>query len=442
MKAWPFIRRFPKLAIVAGIWIGSAVIFGIWWWTRGKPEHAPIAAATHAPVPAAEPDHRADTLPDRMARLILADGDLYDAGNGELIYKDWLHGDRPEELFYEPDKKRVVGKFEGGLIRYKLDGTREAELKSQFGVAVSKDRRSAVFPRAHDMWIADVDWDGFKLVNERQVTKLGTLNDAFMLQSVILNGGDVVVLRQGNQLLRVNLATGETAPGKLPIGDLKHGRSPNGAILMGDMSDRGGRKVFAYDVGKDEPVFENVGRKGVNDYAWINPERCLVLVGGDTVLSFDRKAKSFSELCKLALPAQKLFGPSTDGSYVFAGSNRAAQLIETGTGKVEIFQPAGENFDWVSPDTMLVCNTTPSSAARGTWIHKMGKEPERLISEPYQMSRDGVSALVVIPDAGWVVFATKDRLLRIDISGINLKELTSLAGEPKDLTRIKGVNQQ
>jgi hypothetical protein len=433
MIRWQWVKQFPKWAIVVVVLFGSTGLFGLRWWLRSKkvPQH--VTQGTASEVQASAPDRRAESLPDRVDRLFLADGDLYDSENGELIFKNWLRGSKPAFIYYQEDQKKFIGHFERGFERYNLDGTKEETLTTRYGIVVSSDLEQAVYARERDMWIAEIDWPGFKLTKERPITKLGNLPEPNMIQNTLLGSKKFILLRHRNDVLRLNLSTGESTKSRFGAGDIRpQGRSLDGSMLMGQEA---GKKLFAYDLDTDTAATVPLQTQ-VTGILWLKNNDGFALVGEKDVYAYSKSKNAFTKICSLPSPALKLENASPDGRFVFAQGKNTVQLVDGKEKKTTPFEQIGQKTEWISDDTLLMSNEVPDSKLRGTWVQIVGQPAQRLIGDPYLVNRDGSALFLRMPSAKEIVMASRDRLFKATSDGANLKELGTLV---RPVSKIQSI---
>ncbi len=245
MFNWRYIKAFPKVALVLGV-IGISTAIFSWWWLFGTPEkrEQAVVQETKAKEVLAE---KVAVVEERIDRLFLADDDLYDVETGEVLFKDWISEDRPKHLFYDKESKKLLATFPRGIARYGMDGTQEAALSTRYTVGFTDGFKQAMYPKAKDVWMADVDLQALKLVNERQITTMGIFLEQYFAENLIMATDKVIAVRNLNQQLRVNLETGEVKPTRIPTDGIQKRRSPDGRVLLGQQ----GNEVYHYDVQRD-----------------------------------------------------------------------------------------------------------------------------------------------------------------------------------------------
>lgn len=358
---WLFIRRFPKVALVFVVIVVSTGLFAFWWVARKSSLGALLKE--RAKAQREEVMRKAVTLPEKMGWLVLAGNDLYDVGSGELIFTNWLPA-IPERLFYRADTNRLMAQTERGVFRYGLDGKVDAAMGGNVPLHFTYDGKVALYVKGGDIWIADTDWKEFALKSERQVTKTGGFSAPFFAPNVMLRSEKSLVVRSQNQLLRVNLLSGEVQPIKLPLGDISKRRSPDGRFLVGDEP----QNIYAFDVEAADAYNFPTGRDRLVDYQWLGNERCAFIVGGKGVGLYNRATNAIEEVTALPFPCNKMAGPSPDGRYVLCAGRQGTVIIDTKSKMAEIFGTQAQHFAWVSEDTLIFCRDVPDTSVRGTWL--------------------------------------------------------------------------
>jgi hypothetical protein len=430
-------RKFPKWALALTIIVVSTGLFAFWyfflyprWWGNGG-SNSSVASSPSAPS-APEPSEwdrrreKAAILPSRMAGLVVAGNDLYDALAGELIFKNWLQGGCPPKVFYDAANQRIIGKVERGLIRYELTGQKEKVMGEPFGAAFTDGHKLAVFAREGDIWKAEPDWASFTLTKELQVTKLGKFTESFLVQNIVMGTENMLIVRQMPNLLQVDMNTGAVKPLKLPPGSSFQNQSPDGRMLVGMVRERTGPSFYAYDAEKDSAETFALGRsKAIGDVLWLGNDRCAVLVNGDLVYLYDRKLNSFDQFASLPIACNKMLGPSPEGKRFFCGSRKGAFLVDVEVKSVTPFKYPAESMGWISNDVLVFANDLPDTSLRGTYYMRIGNEPQRILEEPILASRDGNNCLEYLRQAETIVFGTKSSLFRMGGDGGMLKEVAS-----------------
>lgn len=433
---WRFVRQFPKFAVVAGVFIVSTVLFSVWWmwfspWARRKGDDGAAQRRAYLAQQAA-------LIEERAGRLFLAGNDLYDAGTGEVLLKNWLGGDMPSNLFYEPDTKTYLARFPRGLTRYNLDGSQQTSLAMRYTVAFSDHFSQALYAKDKDIWQAPVHLTELKLGEEKQVTKMGIFYERYLIENIVLATGKILVLLHENTLLRINLESGEVKPTALPLQGYQRRLSPDGKRLI----DTQGSTLYLYDVETEETKTHPLGgrRVVVIDYLWIGPERCALLVGGQAVAFYDASKNALEEATPLPVPCQVLGGVSPDGKFLLCGVNRhnpASLAFEIETKKIETLPGGLQGVGWASGDSLLFMREIPDSSLRGTWLKKLGHPEIRITEDPYLVTHAGGSLALPLPEAGWAVFVTRQGICRIKPDGSDFKLVATVEKTPARLIAIQ-----
>jgi hypothetical protein len=257
------------------IYILLCVPVAWWWFGRSSAKH--IQERKVEAKVAEIVQSKLETIPGRAGRLLLVDSDLYDAVTGELLFKGWLKGDAPVRLFFDPKDKKFIGQYPKGFARYGLDGRREAEIAGKYPLEFSQDLKHAVFAREKNVWMAEIDWQNFRLGKERQMTTIGSFYENYFAENIQLLTAKTLVVRNANALLRVNLANGDMKPTRIPLGNISSRRSPDSKWVVGMT----GAQFYCYDVDGDEAKPIPVGRNAaMNDFQWLGNDKCLALAGG------------------------------------------------------------------------------------------------------------------------------------------------------------------
>ncbi len=437
---WKIVRSFPKIAIVLFVILGSTAAFALWWLARphGKPPPPQMVTGPETPIPSTPPppveetkEQKTPKLPEKLSSLVLVGADLYDIDKGELLIPNWLGG-IPQRLFYQPETNRLMAQTERGVLRFALDGTQDGVLGGDLVPAFTHDGKFAIYVKNGDIWTAEVDWKGFRFTNERQATKIGQFYAPFFAANIMLGSEKAIVVRNQNQLVRVDLLKGDVQPVRLPLGDLAKRRSPDGRFLVGDEP----KNIYAYDVETAEAKNFPTGRDRLLDFQWLDDKRCAFIVAGRGVALYDRTKNAVEEVTALPILCNKIGGPSPDGRYVFCAGRQGIVIVDVKAKTVESFGTAGGDFGWVGAETLIYSRDVSDSSIRGTWLRTMG-ELERLVTaDPYAVRMTDGGAIALMREPNLVLFASRTTLYRMKPDGSELKEVAKLA---KPAERIQAV---
>lgn len=432
MSWWLFVKQFPKYALVLGVIIGSTVLFAFWWFThsRAKPRPFHDTAVDQAAI-----QMQAAKAEARIGYLFLADSDLYDAGTGELLIKNWLKGDAPLRLFYDPTAKRLYGQFARGFARYAFDGTREATMMGIDTLTFFDGFKKVVFAKSKNVWVADADWQNFRFGNERQVTTIDSFYEQHFAENIRLLTSKTLIVRNLNNLLRVNLENGSVKPTRIPLGDIGKRRSPDSKWVVGVLNGQ----FYGYDVDADDAKTIPIGRTGISDFQWLGNDKCLGLAGRQEVVVYDRLAHSLTAVTTLPFACFKIGESSPDGRFVFAagGLNGSMGALVDLEKKTAAKVNGGAGISWVSTDTFAYSREVPDSDLRGTWLQIAGEGETKISPEPYLVS-NGRPQLMTLPSAGLVILETKYGLAKMKPDG---SEFTRLINLPRPASQVLGINR-
>ena len=374
---WLYAKQFPKYALVFGIIAGSTALFTTWWMFHSH-------AKAHSPrdIAAEQAAIRAQTAKAeaRIDYLFLADDDLYDAGTGECLFKNWLHGDHPLHLFFDPKSKKILGQYDRGFARYAFDGMREAAMMRNEPLAFCDGFKKVVFAKNKNVWIADADWQNFRFANERQVTTIDSFYEQNFAANILLLTTKTLVVRNLNNLLRVNLETGNVKPMRMPLVNIAKQRSPDSRWLVGTQSGQ----FFCYDVDADNAKTIPIGRNGISDFQWLGSDKCIGLAAGKEIVVYDRPAHTLTENATLPFPCFKIGEPSPDGRFIFAAGGidgRNGGLVDLEK-KTATPIRGGAGITWASNDTFAFSRDVLDSDLRGIWTKKIGEPEKRVSVEP------------------------------------------------------------
>ncbi len=407
IKWWLLAKQFPKYALVFGVIAGSTALFAVWWifYARAKAHPPRDTAAEQAAI-----RERAVRAEARIDYLFLADDDLYDAGTGECLFKRWLKGDAPTRLFYDATAKKLYGQFAKGFARYAFDGTREATMMGADSLVFFDGFKKVVFAKGKNVWVADADWQNFRLINERQVTTIDSFYENHFAENILLLTSKTLVVRNLNNLLRVNLETGNVKPMRMPLVKLDKQRSPDSRWMVGMINGQ----FFCYDVDADVAKTILIGRNGFSDFQWLGNDKCVCLASGKLIVVYDRPAHQLNECNALPFPCFKIGEPSPDGRFIFADGRidgRNGVLVDLDK-RTAVAINGGTGMTWVSDDTFIFSRDVPDSDERGTWLQKAWKNEKKVSIDPYIVDGFGLR-LISSQTTQIVTFATSRRLVMI-----------------------------
>lgn len=298
MKAASTISRLTIAVII--IALSSSAFLAWWlWWRKPKPvevaespalpsfpfpsirETPPEKPASEpAPPPQEDPELAAKkaaaiaAIKSRISSLILADSDLMEIDTGKVLAKNWLDGAKPMKLWFDGQSEKFIAQYEHGFRRLNLDGSVEKELGKRFGVLVTEDLSLALFAEKENIWTAGINWRDFEFEKPTQVTTTGGFKEGFVLENIMMASKGAVIISNMNQLVRVNLRTGEVSPTKVPVTQAPERRSPDRRFLLGQAGDMKGQTAYIYDVETDSVKSLSLGTSHLIASAWQGSKRC------------------------------------------------------------------------------------------------------------------------------------------------------------------------
>jgi hypothetical protein len=350
-----------------------------------------------------------------------------DVDSGKVLAVNWLHGEKPLKVWIDSKNKKVIARFERGFKRYNLDGSEDATLGRSNGVIISDDMDLAIFAQAGDVWKAGIDWQQFKFTGEARATSIGGFQDNFFVQNLVLASKAALVVRNMNQLVRVNLGSGEVVPMPLAINDATDRRSPDGGIFIGDQSGARGSTVYAFDVATGKVTPKELGpQTAVTGVLWLDKNRCCILVNARVILIYDREKSSFEVFSQLPTEVAKLGLPSPSKRYVVVLAQGSAGFLDMETKAVIPLTTPVQSLDWMTGDSIIGANNTMDSNQRGTWVMKLGEAAKRVSTEPYSMDANGIGPVLRMESLGLVVFGTKEALFKMKVGGLEPVQFANL----------------
>lgn len=436
MISWRFIKAFPVYFIAAVIFFGSVGPY-LWWRWYYSPEKV-AARQAHVEAKKEEVRKKVVTVENRLRSLLLVDNHLVDAETGEIYFKGWLEEGIPLALYVESNEKSLLAQYPNGFVRYGLDGTRQGALLHRYKLPFNSDHEWATFCKDNNVWRAEVDWNKLAFVNERQITKTGGFNERFFAENILFGTDRMLVVRNGNKMVKVTFESGEVAPVNYPLDAMVRRRSPNARYLVGIKDG----KFFCHDVEtNDTKTFPFTGR--ITDTQWIDDERCVILVAGQQVRLFNRTEGMIDEIASLPVQGDVVGEVSPSKRFVLTSSSAGVCVVNLEKKKAARIQ-GGEGIGWISDDTLFFSRDVLDSKNRGSWIQKAGESEKRVWEQPYLAGRQG--ALVTgIRETETVLFATKEELVSMGRDGSKAGPVLNFAklfgGPNKVPSRIVGIKR-
>ncbi|MGB8168460.1 MAG: hypothetical protein WCF18_13265 [Chthoniobacteraceae bacterium] len=418
---WRLIRNAPKYSVAALLFVVPAALLAFWWFTRTPPARPGVPIPTPAPVDVSDEVAKVKL---NHGRLVLADNDLYDSETGKLIFTGWLKEGMPVKLFWEKETATVLAQYELGFVRYAPDGSVKTKLLREFAFGVADDYRWITFPKEKDVWVADVDWPTLALKNERQLTTLGQFNERYYAANIILGTDKTLIVRNLNQLLRIDIQAASVHPTRIPLNEIAKRVSPDSKSVVGLQNG----KFYCYDVDTDALKEIPVGRGAMNDYQWLDNDRCAMIAAGKSVVIYDQKKHALDEVCALPGFFNRIGEPSPNGRYVFCAGQSRGVLVDL---QQKTAKPVtgGAGVSWVGMESFIFSREVQDSELRGTWIQKPGEEEKRISPVPFIVPRKGSSILKLTGTSAGLVM-TKSGLARIDAGAGEFAEKVHLLAAP------------
>jgi hypothetical protein len=423
-----FLGKLTKGFIAFAVIAASLVILLVWklglWPFRGW---GGGLGSSSAAVRYVEP-----AIKGRESQLLLVDKDIYDAGSGELLAKGWLHEEMPVRIYFDSKAKKFIARYAHGFARLALNGKMEAQLPLKTTAALSDDFKWMVFAKDREVWRANVDWNAFKRVNEKKLTSIEQFIEGHFAENILLGTDKTLIVRNGNNHLRVNLETGDVKPVRVNLGDFVKRRSPDSKSVVGIENGQ----FYCYDVDSEDAMTVQVGRGVMNDYQWLGNDRCLAIAGGKTVVLYNRPKNTLTPLAPLPLPCTKIGEPSPDGRFVFCIGSGSGVLVDVEK-KTATPVAGGAGIFWINNDTFAYSREVPNSELRGTWLQTVGEGERRVSPDPYLVRKSGPQ-MMTHKSAGMVIFSTKHGLSKMKPDGTGVEKFGKLAGPP---SRVIGIQE-
>lgn len=428
-----WIKKFPKFVFVAGILIVSTGLFFLWWKNRSAAHGGAVEKSVAQSTNIETAKRLAVDFEAGVGRYFMAGDDLYDAVAGQLVAKNFLNGANPDRLLYEPETKKLIGVFPKGFARFALDGSKEAELVLKYKGACVPDTKKIVYAKDGDIWTADVDLKAFKFLNERKATSLGQFDEANFSDNLIMLTEKFALLRNHNQVVRVDLESGQVKPMQADLLHFQKRRSPDSKTIIGIRQN----EFYRYDFEADRSDTHPMGRSKLTDAQWLDNDRCVVLVNGTTVGLYDRVRDKLGEICSLGSGASQIAEPSPGSRYVFLISAYEVAVIDVENKSIIPLSRDVQGYYWLGPDSLIFSRETQDTERRGTWFKQLGGTETRITDEPYLVV-NGISQVLPLKEAGLVVFQGKTSLHKIKLDGSGLENFTS---SPVSASRLFNIER-
>jgi hypothetical protein len=423
---WAWIKQFPKFALVIAVLVLSTGLFGYWWITR----EAKRTTRDRPTSPVEDIGPKLALIESKPGHLLLVDNDLYDIDTGTVIFRNWLKEGPPLKVLYDDRSKKIMARYERGFIRYALEGKTEVTLSQKLPPLFSTDLKSALFVKDKDLWRAEVNWQDLKLETEKKITSIEQFYEQNFAANVLLRTEKTLVVRNLNQILRVNLETGEVHPTKIRLDDMGNRRSPDSKWLVG--TDRG--QFYCYSVDSEETKSVPIGRGAINDFQWLANDRCVAIASMKAVVLYDRTKNTLTEIAPLPFQCLKIAEPSPDFRFLFCLGRGAGALVDLQK-KIAMPVTGGAGVRWVSNDTFAFSREVADSTLRGTWLQTVSEGERRISSEPYLVGNGG-GFIMSLPSAGMDVFVTKHGVSKMKADGTACVEILKLPRPPTRLLQI------
>src|SRR5262249_47558511 len=152
---------------------------------------------------------------------------------GEVVFQAWLSKGVPIRLWWESATKTLLADYERGFVRYGPSGEEKATAADRYPIGLSDKRQWVIFARERDLWRADINWSDLKFENERKITSIGQFIESGFAANIMAGTDKMILVRNMNRLLQVNLETGDVHPIKVPLGEIGKRRSPDGRYVVG-----------------------------------------------------------------------------------------------------------------------------------------------------------------------------------------------------------------
>jgi hypothetical protein len=426
-----FLKKAPKIFLVAGVLIGSTVMFWMWWHFRAA------AHNRNSGTPVAQIEKRvAVDFAANLENYFMAGDDLYDAVAGQLVAKNFLNGANPLRLVYEPESKKLVGVFANGFVRFGLDGKKEAELLPAVKAAFTPDAKTMVYAKDGDVWAADLDLVQFKFLNNHKVTAIGQFDDSQnFADNILLLTHKYALWGIGNRHARIDLETGAVKPMQVQLLVNQKTRSPDSTMVVGIFNGQ----FMSYDFDSDRGNSRPIGRGSLSDAQWLDTNRCVILVNRNVVGLFDRRQEKPENICVTPFPVRWLAEPSPSNRYVFCGGDNGVGLVDLET---KFFIPLGADSQswqgcvWLDGENLLCSWEGLDTDRRGTWLKNPVSGETRITDEPFLIANNS-PLVVVLKEAGLAVFQTRKGLQKIKLDGSGRQSFSPSSAEIFSIKKIQ-----
>lgn len=348
----------------------------------------------------------------------------------------------PQSLIsYSKDKKSlwVENHDTHTYSSYSLTGTplHTFQLKKE---ALSPDWTHKVYIKNNDLWAADINWKTGTTSNDRQITFLGTFSPMYGIGYSHWYKDKLLTMISGKCYV-INTSNG----------DIRELVPDNDRYCLKDfsyhVSPESGRYIYNIDRIIDLETLDSrkatVGR--VPHYYWKNENEITMVssnlmgvvvdmrtgnykeafetklldihsLGDSQKANRSKKSKWVSPSGKYVLFLERLNG----GNFIWVGDSETGVRIQT---NIKIDKPQFQhnynlNFKWTSDGSFIYANQG-DPITQGTWFYDIHRKAKKKITP--QIAKK----IVVLKDAGKVVFIANNNVFSADLDGNNLKQLTS-----------------
>ncbi|MDF1816149.1 MAG: hypothetical protein P1V20_28365 [Verrucomicrobiales bacterium] len=435
MNLYTLWRKSQKWTISAVIFIGSTAMF-LFWWMKGEvsPQHLhnhqpvqlvqeppldviPTVDAATAEIAVAEPEKiRPEARAKRKTVLasvnplktkppqppvtinpqtmLIGGRDLFSIENGKLVKvrENWLaHEVRTgDEAVYLTHSDRIaVGGSKDSIQIYETSGSYCGNLTMPGGGTldgyITKDLNAAIYLREGNIWRGIIDWQHCIITQEEQITNTGCFLGKPLKARLLAATGKAMLYRDHRYgLVHVNLDTGETQSGKLPVNSV---RGPEQRLVLGDLSTHPPQLVvFDADTGKENyiPMASRIMPNGVH---WLGEGKAAVILRNHIGL-YDHADGSLKELygtesrretvryIAASKPGQPyvFFEHSTNGIHMLHTKTKALHQIRSFT---------VHGLELLTGGYFLLNSDVAEADRRGTWLGRFGEpELQRIFAQP------------------------------------------------------------
>lgn len=255
----------------------------------------------------------------------------------------------------------------------------------KFDGYITKDLNTAVYLREGNIWRGIIDWERCIITREKQITNTGCFTGKPLKGRLLAATGKALLYRDHRYgLVHVNLDTGETQSGKLPVNSVC---GPEQRLVLGDLSTRPPQLVvFDVDTGQENciPMASRIMPNGVH---WLGEGKAALILRNHIGL-YDHADGSLKELYATGSNRETLryIAASKPGQprLFFEHSTKGIHMLHTKTKALhQIRGFTVHGLEFLTDGYFLLSSDVAEADRRGTWLGRHGESQlHRIFAQP------------------------------------------------------------